>query len=124
MNAWPENADALIRKYAAEGEQIYENRTAGDHTWTGFLATFLMELTGTGTYAPLPDEMENNEYFLVDGTGYVWTYNKEHRAWACTLTPQETRGLESANWALNNGGVFAGMNEGAHDIMSDHGIQS
>ena len=37
------NRDQVLRKYAAEGERIYENRTAGDNTWLGFLVSFAME---------------------------------------------------------------------------------
>lgn len=38
------NMDDVIKKYAKIAENIYHNRTAGDHTWTGFLAEFIMEL--------------------------------------------------------------------------------
>lgn len=39
----PMNKDEVLRKYAAEGERIYNDRTAGDNTWLGFLVSFAME---------------------------------------------------------------------------------
>lgn len=33
--------DALIQKYSDELQKIYDNRTAGDFTFTGVLAEFL-----------------------------------------------------------------------------------
>lgn len=34
----------VIARYAGELQKIYDERTAGDHTFTGVLATFLMVL--------------------------------------------------------------------------------
>jgi len=36
--------DDVIAKYAAQCEKIYNERTAGDHTWTGVLGVFLTEV--------------------------------------------------------------------------------
>jgi len=36
--------DVILKKYAEKCETIYENRTAGDHTWEGVLSSFLREL--------------------------------------------------------------------------------
>lgn len=35
--------DALIRHWAENADKIYKNQTAGDHTWTGFIVSFIME---------------------------------------------------------------------------------
>lgn len=40
----PTTVDEVIQLHALKGEQIYENRTAGDHTWVGYLADFLMKI--------------------------------------------------------------------------------
>ena len=40
------NAHKLIGKYAEIAHSIYEERTAGDYTWEGFLITFLREVGG------------------------------------------------------------------------------
>ncbi len=40
------NVDALVRKYAAASERMYENRTAGDNSHLGLIASLLMELDG------------------------------------------------------------------------------
>lgn len=36
--------DEIIQKYADRLQEIYDKRTAGDHTFTGVLATMLMEI--------------------------------------------------------------------------------
>lgn len=36
--------DEVFRKYADEAKKIYDERTAGDHTWSGLLAAFAFEL--------------------------------------------------------------------------------
>lgn len=36
--------DQLIKEYAKRAEKIYEDRTAGDHTWTGLLGALLLEV--------------------------------------------------------------------------------
>ncbi len=35
---------ATFKKYGQKAEKIYDRRTAGDHTWTGFLSEFLQEI--------------------------------------------------------------------------------
>lgn len=40
------DVDDLISKYAERLQDIYDCQTAGAHTFTGVLATFLMELEG------------------------------------------------------------------------------
>ncbi len=40
--------DDLIDRYAAELRNIYDNRTAGDHTFEGVLADFVMKAQGFG----------------------------------------------------------------------------
>lgn len=37
------NKNELLRKYADELQAIYDNQTAGDHTFIGVLAAFAME---------------------------------------------------------------------------------
>lgn len=32
--------DGVIKEFAAKAQAIYKNRTAGEHTWEGFLAEF------------------------------------------------------------------------------------
>lgn len=54
----PDRAEArriaeVMRKWADKAEQVYDDRTAGDHTWIGLLAEFAQELApgflnGTG----------------------------------------------------------------------------
>lgn len=39
-----ERINAAIRRFATEAERIYENRTAGDKTWSGLLAEFTREV--------------------------------------------------------------------------------
>lgn len=39
-----DKVDELIRIYAIKLGQVYDNRTAGDHTFTGILAEFARKL--------------------------------------------------------------------------------
>ena len=39
-----ERIDEIIEAYAKKAHEIYVNRTAGDYTWTGFLAAFLTDV--------------------------------------------------------------------------------
>lgn len=36
-----ESIDTIIKDFAKKAETIYENGTAGDYTWEGFLTAFL-----------------------------------------------------------------------------------
>lgn len=36
-----ETIDTIVKDFAKKAETIYENRTAGDYTWEGFLSSFL-----------------------------------------------------------------------------------
>lgn len=47
--------DELIHQYADELQKIYDNRTAGAHTFVGVLASFLTSLSSdTGSVPPEP----------------------------------------------------------------------
>ncbi len=39
-----DEVDEVIQSWAMVAEVIYERRTAGDHTWSGFLSEFLTEV--------------------------------------------------------------------------------
>ena len=54
-----DEADRLLAKYAAKARDIYANRTEGDYTWEGLLASFAFELAAI-TAAPEEREQSNN----------------------------------------------------------------
>lgn len=45
---YAEGAGTIMHKYADKLEDIYENKTAGDHTFLGLLATMLQEMRDKG----------------------------------------------------------------------------
>lgn len=47
--------DELIAEYAEKLERIYNERTAGDHTFTGVLAMFLSEVDNTRVLRNAPE---------------------------------------------------------------------
>lgn len=48
--------DEVIKHYSEELERIYNERTAGDHTFTGIVARFLFDLAADPEFIQMMEE--------------------------------------------------------------------
>lgn len=85
--------DALIAEYSEKFEAIYDNRTAGDCTWTGFLATFAFAVKNAEN-ASLRAELKRAHEFI--GTRELESFDiKDFLAWLVRLDdPADEQGVE------------------------------
>lgn len=82
--------DDVIKKYSDELQRIYDNRTAGSHTFTGVLGKFLTEAsTAAQEILAAPEIKLNPKFWICENIGHHIAGTIRHTFEECSMDTQE-----------------------------------